>query len=112
VPAGVVNIITGNGETAGDRMVRHPDVDKVGFTGSTEVGKIINRAATDGKVAIFESNTPNVGLGTKAVDLATCDVLWSIESPVESFRGVWRIDTALVQLSDDGTELTSLVAPS
>ncbi len=46
-PAGVVNIITGLGETAGDRMVRHPDVDKVAFTGSTEVGKIINRAATD-----------------------------------------------------------------
>jgi len=71
-----------------------------------------NYLATDGKVAIFESNTPNVGLGTKAVDLATCDILWSIESPVESFRGVWRIDTSLVQLSDDGTELTSLVAPS
>jgi len=46
-PAGVVNIITGNGHTAGDRLVRHPDVDKVAFTGSTEVGKIINRAATD-----------------------------------------------------------------
>ncbi|HEX8444284.1 MAG TPA: aldehyde dehydrogenase family protein [Allosphingosinicella sp.] len=47
VPAGVVNIVTGMGETAGDRLVRHPDVDKVAFTGSTEVGKIINRAATD-----------------------------------------------------------------
>jgi phenylacetaldehyde dehydrogenase len=47
IPAGVVNIVTGMGETAGDRMVRHPDVDKVAFTGSTEVGKIINRAATD-----------------------------------------------------------------
>ena len=46
-PAGVVNIVTGIGETAGDRLVRHPDVDKVAFTGSTEVGKIINRAATD-----------------------------------------------------------------
>ena len=46
-PAGVINIITGMGETAGDRMVRHPDVDKVAFTGSTEVGKLINRAATD-----------------------------------------------------------------
>ncbi len=46
-PAGVINIITGLGETAGDRLVRHPDVDKVAFTGSTEVGKIINRAATD-----------------------------------------------------------------
>jgi phenylacetaldehyde dehydrogenase len=47
IPAGVLNIVTGMGETAGDRMVRHPDVDKVAFTGSTEVGKIINRAATD-----------------------------------------------------------------
>ena len=46
-PAGVLNSRTGLGETAGDRMVRHPDVDKVAFTGSTEVGKIINRAATD-----------------------------------------------------------------
>ena len=46
-PAGVVNVVTGLGETAGDRLVRHPDVDKVAFTGSTEVGKIINRAATD-----------------------------------------------------------------
>ena len=46
-PTGVINIITGHGETAGDRMVRHPDVDKVAFTGSTEVGKIIYRNATD-----------------------------------------------------------------
>ena len=47
IPVGVVNIVTGMGETAGDRLVRHPDVDKIAFTGSTEVGKIINRAATD-----------------------------------------------------------------
>jgi phenylacetaldehyde dehydrogenase len=46
-PPGVVNVITGNGHTAGDRLVRHPGVDKVAFTGSTEVGKIINRNATD-----------------------------------------------------------------
>ncbi|SFG55428.1 aldehyde dehydrogenase (acceptor) [Novosphingobium sp. CF614] len=45
-PAGVVNIITGNGHTAGDRMVKHPDVDKIAFTGSTEIGKLINRNAT------------------------------------------------------------------
>ncbi|MBC7986571.1 MAG: aldehyde dehydrogenase family protein [Sphingomonadaceae bacterium] len=46
-PPGVVNVITGNGHTAGDRLVRHRDVDKVAFTGSTEIGKVINRAATD-----------------------------------------------------------------
>lgn len=47
IPPGVVNVITGNGETAGDALVRHPGVDKIGFTGSTEVGKLINRNATD-----------------------------------------------------------------
>ncbi|MEM7465923.1 MAG: aldehyde dehydrogenase family protein [Pseudomonadota bacterium] len=47
LPPGVLNIITGLGETAGAALVNHPSVDKVAFTGSTEVGKIINRAATD-----------------------------------------------------------------
>ncbi len=47
LPAGAVNIITGDGATAGARLVSHPCVDKVAFTGSTEVGKIINRSATD-----------------------------------------------------------------
>jgi len=46
-PPGVVNIITGLGETSGDALVRHPDVDKIAFTGSTEVGKIIQRTAAD-----------------------------------------------------------------
>lgn len=46
-PEGVVNVVTGNGHVSGDMLVKHPDVDKVGFTGSTEVGKLINRNATD-----------------------------------------------------------------
>lgn len=46
-PPGVVNILTGYGETTGAALVRHPGVDKVAFTGSGEVGKIINKAATD-----------------------------------------------------------------
>ncbi len=45
-PEGVVNILTGFGETAGAALAAHPDVDKVAFTGSTEVGKSIVRAAT------------------------------------------------------------------
>jgi phenylacetaldehyde dehydrogenase len=44
-PPGVVNIITGFGETAGAALAAHPDVDKVAFTGSTEVGKLILQAA-------------------------------------------------------------------
>ena len=46
-PPGVVNILTGLGETTGAALVAHPGVDKIAFTGSTEVGKIINKSATD-----------------------------------------------------------------
>jgi len=45
LPEGVVNIVTGYGETAGAALAGHDKVDKVAFTGSTEVGKIIVRAA-------------------------------------------------------------------
>ncbi len=44
-PPGVVNILSGFGPSCGAHMVVHPDVDKVAFTGSTEVGKIIQREA-------------------------------------------------------------------
>ncbi len=47
VPPGVVNIITGYGETSGARLVTHPGVDKIAFTGSAAVGKIIMRTAAD-----------------------------------------------------------------
>lgn len=46
-PAGVVNILTGRGEVTGAALVRHPHVDKISFTGSTEVGKEILKSAAD-----------------------------------------------------------------
>jgi aldehyde dehydrogenase (NAD+) len=45
VPEGVLNVIPGYGETAGAAIAEHMDVDKVAFTGSTEVGKLIMQAA-------------------------------------------------------------------
>ena len=45
LPAGVVNVVTGFGETAGAALAAHDGVDKVAFTGSTEVGKLIVQAA-------------------------------------------------------------------
>ena len=45
VPDGVVNVVTGFGETAGAALAAHDDVDKVAFTGSTEVGRLIVKAA-------------------------------------------------------------------
>ncbi|XP_052180372.1 aldehyde dehydrogenase family 2 member C4-like [Diospyros lotus] len=45
VPDGVINVVTGNGPTAGAAICSHMDVDKVSFTGSTEVGRLIMQAA-------------------------------------------------------------------
>jgi aldehyde dehydrogenase (NAD+) len=62
LPPGVVNIVTGYGAT-GAAIVNHPDVDKIAFTGSTEVGKIIQRAiAGTGKRSTLE-------LGGKAANI-------------------------------------------
>src|SRR5246127_328294 len=53
LPKGVVNIVTGDGAT-GEALVKHPDVDKIAFTGSTEVGRAIRRAtaATHKKLSL------------------------------------------------------------
>jgi betaine-aldehyde dehydrogenase len=47
LPTGVFHVLTGFGETAGAPLVAHPGVDKIGFTGSREVGKLIMRGGAD-----------------------------------------------------------------
>jgi acyl-CoA reductase-like NAD-dependent aldehyde dehydrogenase len=47
LPAGALNVVSGGGRSAGMALVRHPDVDKISFTGSTEVGKTIMKEAAD-----------------------------------------------------------------
>ncbi|MEH7386852.1 aldehyde dehydrogenase family protein [Bacillus sp. JJ1521] len=62
-PAGVVNIVPGFGETAGQPLVDHPLVDKIAFTGSTEVGKsIMERASKSLKRVTLElgGKSPNI----------------------------------------------------
>ncbi len=47
LPEGVVNVVTGPGSVVGRRLVEHPDVAKIGFTGSTEVGRQVMKGAAD-----------------------------------------------------------------
>ncbi len=47
LPAGVFNLVSGEGATVGDAMIRHPDVNMVSFTGSTRTGHLIAHAAAD-----------------------------------------------------------------
>ena len=48
LPEGVVNVVVGPGRTCGQRLVEHPDVAKIAFTGSTEVGRTIAAGAAEG----------------------------------------------------------------
>jgi phenylacetaldehyde dehydrogenase len=73
VPPGVVNVLTGFGETAGAALAAHPDVDKVAFTGSTEVGKLIVQAAAGNlkKVSLeLGGKSPAIILADADLDLA------------------------------------------
>src|ERR1700677_1338337 len=63
VPDGVVNVVTGFGETAGAALAAHPLVDKIAFTGSTEVGRLIVHAAAGNlkKVSLeLGGKSPNI----------------------------------------------------
>ncbi|MBV9387854.1 MAG: aldehyde dehydrogenase family protein [Chroococcidiopsidaceae cyanobacterium CP_BM_ER_R8_30] len=71
-PDGVVNIVTGYGETAGAPLAAHPDVDKVAFTGSTEVGKLIVKAAAGNlKKVTLELGGKSPNIVFKDADLET-----------------------------------------
>src|ERR1700683_4847345 len=73
LPPGVVNIVTGFGETAGAALAAHPGVDKVAFTGSTEVGRlIVQAAARDLKHVSLElgGKSPNIILEDADLDIA------------------------------------------
>jgi len=73
VPDGVVNIVPGYGESAGAALASHPDVDKVAFTGSTDVGRLIVKAASRDlrKVSLeLGGKSPNIILDDADVDAA------------------------------------------
>ena len=72
-PDGVVNIVTGLGETAGAALAGHPGVDKIAFTGSTEVGKLIVKAAANDlkKVSLeLGGKSPNIVMEDADLDTA------------------------------------------
>ena len=80
LPPGVINIVTGPGET-GEAIVRHPGIDKIAFTGSTEVGRLIRDAtAGSGKALTLElgGKSPFVVFDDADLDAAVEGVVDSI----------------------------------
>jgi phenylacetaldehyde dehydrogenase len=80
-PDGVVNIVPGYGETAGAALAAHDLVDKIAFTGSTEVGKLIVQAATGNlkKVSLeLGGKSPNIVLKDMDLDAAIAGAAFAI----------------------------------
>ena len=81
IPDGVVNIVPGFGETAGAALAAHPGIDKIAFTGSTEVGKLIAKAAADNltKVSLeLGGKAPNIVFADADLDQAINGAMMSI----------------------------------
>jgi len=78
-PPGVINIVTGAGETVGAAMAAHPEIDKIAFTGSTETGRKIAQAATSNMKKV------SLELGGKApiVIMADADLEQAIPAAAE-----------------------------
>jgi len=72
LPPGVVNIIAGFGEPTGAATAAHPDIDKVAFTGSTEVGKLILQASTGNLKRV------SLELGGKSPNIVFEDQTWKM----------------------------------
>jgi len=70
LPAGVVNVINGIGETTGAALVAHPGVDKIAFTGSAVVGKLIVKSAADSLKRV------SLELGGKSPNIFFSDADW------------------------------------
>ena len=85
IPQGVLNVVPGYGETAGARLASHPDVDKIAFTGSTAVGKLVARASAESNLKRVSlelgGKSPNIVFAdaelTQAVSGAFFGVFWN-----------------------------------
>jgi betaine-aldehyde dehydrogenase len=81
LPPGVLNVVPGRGSVAGEALVRHPLVRKVSFTGSTEVGSAVMRAAAD------DIKRVSLELGGKSASVVFADV--DVDACVES--SLWSV---------------------
>src|SRR5215813_8201308 len=82
LPLGVLNVLTGYGEECGGPLINHPGVRKLSFTGSTEVGKVVMRAAAERIVPV------SLELGGKSPSIVypDADEEWAVDGIIAAMR--------------------------
>ena len=79
-PAGVFNVVTGHGHSAGAALAAHKGVDKVAFTGSTEIGKLVGKAALDNMTRVsleLGGKSPVIIAADADIDVAAKRIAWT-----------------------------------
>jgi betaine-aldehyde dehydrogenase len=128
LPPGVVNIVAGPGSVCGQRLVEHPDVAKIGFTGSTEVGRSIatGAAATIKRVTLeLGGKSPNVVFADADLEAAAAAAPMAVfgnagqdccarsrilvqASVLDRFMGLLEASVASVRVGDPLSEETQM----
>ena len=81
LPDGVVNVLTGPGASIGDAMARHPEIDKIAFTGSTEIGREVGKLAG----AAVKPVTLELGGKSGHIVFADADVERAVNAVIQGF---------------------------
>jgi betaine-aldehyde dehydrogenase len=134
IPAGVVNILTGEGAVAGMALAGHPGVDKVAFTGSTEVGRRIMTAAAENITRVsleLGGKSPCIVFADADIELAAERIPYSVfanagqdccartrilveRSALPRFSELFVARTSRLRVGDplsEATEIGSMVSP-
>jgi acyl-CoA reductase-like NAD-dependent aldehyde dehydrogenase len=86
-PAGVVNVVTGTGDEAGDALVTHPDVLRVAFTGSAEIGRVIQARAAS---AAVKNVTLELGGKNPMVVFPDADIDMAVDAALRGMAFTWQ----------------------
>jgi acyl-CoA reductase-like NAD-dependent aldehyde dehydrogenase len=79
IPDGVVNIVTGSGSRVGEPLIRHPDVQVISFTGSTEIGSKVARVGAEGMKHVsleMGGKNPMIVMDDANLDLVVDGAIW------------------------------------
>ncbi|GAB3217109.1 hypothetical protein GCM10027535_05760 [Mycolicibacterium hippocampi] len=117
VPGGTLHLVGTTLMVDGGNSLAFPELQLYNMRDGTAAGPVCDYPmhhylGTDGSTLVFEVTNRNAELLAKAHDLHSCERLWTLPKKPDSLDRIWNIDGTLVQLADEGTELTSLVAPN